>query len=142
MNDWLSKFQIAKVADGVDALTPLSDLIVAEPNAYAFQRFRRVVGRNGVGANVRVGFPFAVSTWRWLPQQDIDILQEYEAQELYVRCETDTGVTSRDYQIFRCYAQPLELGETDRNVGFDAPDDGLRQRRPVSWEWSSMVAVE
>lgn len=139
MINWISKFKLARAADGVGALQPLSALILAEPNRAPYQQFTRTVGKNGVGANVRVGFPMVSWLWNWLPQTDIQVLQGYEAQDVYIATETDTGVTARAYRIFACYAQPLVLGDIDRRIAYDGPNDGLRQRRPVSWEFTSLV---
>lgn len=138
MPTWTSKFQIALQADGVNALRPLSELILADPNTYQFFEYRSVVGRNGLGVEVPMGFPYALLTWTELPQQDIDILNRYAGQFVIVRAETNEGVTARAYTVFSGYAQRLQLGAPPRRIAFDG-QDGLRQRRSVSWEWSQLV---
>lgn len=135
---WLSKFQLALEADGVNALRPLSELILADPSRAAYQSFTRVVGKNGAGHTLRVGFPTCAWVWDWLPQVDIDILRGYEAQDVLIRTETDEGAT-RAFKIFACYAQPLIFGDIDARVAFAERDDGIRQRRGVTLEFFGLV---
>lgn len=140
MADWKSKFQIALQTDGFNAMRPLSDLIIAEPNTVFFQEYTRILGKNGMGQQLRGGFPIARWEWDWLPQTDIDVLKRYEAQNVYLRTETNAGVVRR-FQYFAGYAQFLQLGEIDRRVAHDGPNDGIRQRRAVNWEFN-MLAPE
>lgn len=140
MNDWISKFQIALQTVGFNAMRPLSELVLAEPNRAPYQDFTRVVGKNGMGHNLRMGFPTCRWEWDWLPQTDIDVLQGYEAQNVYIRTETDTGAVRR-FRYFACYLQPLVLGAIDRRVGVDG-NDGLRQKRPVTLEFYGLVPEE
>ncbi len=138
MQNWLSKFQIALEADGVNGLRPLSDLILADPSRSPYQPFTRNVGKNGRGHNLRMGFPTCAWVWDWLPQTDIDILRGYEAQDVYIRTETDEGAT-RAFKIFLCYAQPLTLGDIETRIAFAERDDGIRQRRAVTLEFFGLI---
>ena len=134
---WLSKFRICLQSDGIAAMRPLSDLILAEPNRALYQPFTNIVGKNGIGHNVEAGFPFARWEFDWLPQTDIDVLQGYEARDVFIQTEVQTGVI-RQFRVFACYAQRLVLGEINRRVAYDG-QDGLRQRRPVTMEFYGLV---
>lgn len=137
MSDWRSKFQIALQADGLNAMRPLSELIVAEPNRAPYQSYTRSPGKNGLGHNVRMGFPTCRWEWDALPQTDIDVLQQYEMQNVYIRTETEIGVV-RQFRYFACYLQPLIYGDINRRVAVEG-NDGLRQKRPVTLEFYGLV---
>lgn len=139
-NSWTSKFKICLETDGVNGLRPLSELICADPSRVFYKTFTSVAGKNGVGQEVEMGFPVARWTWDWLPQTDIDTLQQFERQNVYIETETENGVT-REFRIFVCYLQRLRLGEMNQQVAHDGRDDGLRQRRSVEAEFSQLVTV-
>lgn len=138
MSTWLSKFKICLQSDGLNALRPLSELIIAEPNRAPFLEYTRIVGKNGAGHNITDGFPTCRWEWNELPQTDIDVLQGYSAQDVYIQTEVNTGVP-RQFRIYACYAQPLIYGDINRRVAYDGANDGLRQRRPVAMEFFGLV---
>lgn len=140
MSNWMSKFKICLASDGTGALQPLSDLLCADPSRVFYKAFATVAGKNGLGQEVEMGFPVARWSWDWLPQHEIDLLQGYEQQNVYIVTETETGVT-REFQRFVCYLQRLRLGEMEQQVAHDGRDDGLRQRRSVEAEFSQLVAA-
>lgn len=139
MSRWISKFQIGLQSDGFSSLKRLSDLIIADPNTVSFLEYTRIVGKNGMGQQLRVGFPIARLGWTWLPQIDIDTLKRYEGQDVYLRTETNEGALARRFRYFAGYAQFLQLGAIDRRVAHDGPNDGIRQRRAVTWEFNMLI---
>lgn len=139
--DWLSKLQLTLQASGVAQLRPLSDLVVADPNTVLFFTHVQVLGRNGNGKELEMGFPSIIWRWDWLPQTDIDILQGYERNLVYVRTETLTG-TLRAHVIYQAYMQRLRLGPPRPAAWDHNPSDGFRQKRPVEIEFSQAIRPE
>lgn len=137
-NDWISKFKICLQSAGVGALRPLSDLIIAEPSRVVYKPFTTVVGKNGVGRNVPMGFPVISWAWDWLPQNDIEQLRQFEEQDVYIETETDSGV-SREFKIFAAYAQPFVLGDAERRIARDGAD-AFREKRALTMEFGAPVA--
>lgn len=137
---WVSKFMIALASDGAALMRPLSELVVAEPSVTGYRPFTSVAGKNGLGHVLRIGFPVESWQWNWLPQTDIDILRNYEAQNVIIQTETDEGASVRVFKIFSCYCQPLVLGPINRKVAWGVLD-GARQKRPVTMEFAQLVLV-
>lgn len=135
--DWISKFKLALAADGVNALRPLNELVIADPTTPVFSPFAEIAGRDNLGREIETGLPTARWTWDWLPQTDIDVLQGYEKQYVYVTTVTERGVT-REFKTYYAYMQRLRLGDIGTSVAFDGPNDGLRQRRSVEVEFTAM----
>lgn len=135
--NWLSKLQLCLQTDGVSALRPLSDLVLADPTLITFQPFSTVIGKNGEGEELEMGFPVIKWQWNWLPQTDIAVLQGYERKRVYVRTETQTG-TIRRFKVYAAYLQRLRLGDPIV-AAYDGPPDGVRQKRSVEAEFSQGV---
>lgn len=138
MSLWISKFKICLASAGVNMQRPLSELVIAEPTRAPYKPYAQIFGRNGQGHQLRGGFPTCSWIWDNLPQTDIDVLQGFEAQDVYITTETDTGAR-RAYLTFACYAQPLLLGDAERRVAYDEPSDGMRQQRPCTMEFFGLI---